>query len=96
MEHSRVSAEPANGNTLAYRLGRLEQTVHELDRRVDDTNDLSVRHEEQINGDRGLSKAIDVLSDEVRSLRRAAWTVAGSIVVSAVGFALAVLSGAFQ
>lgn len=82
--------------TLAYRLGRVEEALHTLDQRVDSTHDLVRDHEEQINGDRGLSKAIDLLSSEVRSLRRAAWTVAGSIVVSAVGFGFAAIGGVFH
>lgn len=78
--------------TLAYRLTQIERVTEALDRRVDTNHELIGRHEEQINGDRGLSKAIDVLTDEVKSLRRAIWTVGGGIVLSAVGFAFSVLT----
>lgn len=78
--------------TLAYRLTQIERVTESLDRRVDTNHELIGRHEEQINGDRGLSKAIDVLTDEVKSLRRAIWTVGGGIVLSAVGFAFSVLT----
>ena len=64
--------------------------------------EVAARHEEQINGDRGLSKAIealraemvksrDALSEEMANLRRVLWTVGGGVVLSAIGFALAVL-----
>ena len=58
---------------------------------LDETVQAVGRHEEQISGDRGLSAAIVALADEVKSMRRAMWTVGGGIVLAAVGFAFSVL-----
>lgn len=82
---------PDSPATLLFRLERLELDVEANEQRVGRAMEVSARHEEQINGDRGISKAIGELKDELKALRRAVWTVGGGIVVSAVGFALAVL-----
>lgn len=50
------------------------------------------RHEEQINGARGQSAAIDALAAEIKSLRRAAYWVAGIIIVGSITFAFSALS----
>lgn len=50
------------------------------------------RHEEQINGSRGQSAAIDLLAAEIKSLRRAAYWVAGIIIVGSITFAFSALS----
>ncbi len=46
---------------------------------------------EQINGAGGVVKAMETLTEEVRSMKRAMLTVGGGILVSAVGFGFAVL-----
>jgi hypothetical protein len=48
-------------------------------------------HQEQINGDRGLSKGLAAVAEEIRSLKRAIWIVGAGIVASAVGFCFTVL-----
>lgn len=45
------------------------------------------KQEEQINGERGLSAAINTLMDEVRGLRKAMYWVAGLIVMGSIGMA---------
>jgi hypothetical protein len=53
---------------------------------------ISDRHEEQINGARGQSAAIDGLAAEIKSLRRAAYWVAGIIIIGSITFAFSALS----
>jgi hypothetical protein len=65
--------------------------VKALTTAVEEQRTVLARHEEQISGARGLSNAIDALSEQVRSMTRAMWTVAGGIVLSTVSFALTVL-----
>lgn len=50
------------------------------------------RHEEQINGTRGQSSAIDALAAEIKSLRRAAYWVAGIVIAGSITFAFSALS----
>jgi hypothetical protein len=45
-----------------------------------------------MNGQRGLSAAIDALAEEVKSLRRAMYWVGGIIFTGAIGFAFSVLT----
>jgi hypothetical protein len=58
---------------------------------VKTVKDLAVKHEEQINGKRGLQAAMEELSEELRGLRRALWTVGGGIVLASIGFGFSVL-----
>jgi hypothetical protein len=71
---------------------KLREDLRALREQENATRDAVHRHEEQISGDRGLSVAITQLADEVKSMRRAMWTVGAGIVVSAVGFAFSVLT----
>jgi 3-dehydroquinate synthetase len=87
-----MTPDHGNGNTLAYRVNQIERIARELAGTVEQAERMLSKHDEQINGDRGLSKAIDQLSGELNSLRRAIWTVGGGIVISAVGFAFTVLT----
>jgi hypothetical protein len=87
-----MSPDHGNGNTLIYRVNQIERIARDLAKTVDEADKLLSKHDEQINGERGLSKAIDHLSGELNSLRRAIWTVGAGIVASAVGFAFTVLT----
>ena len=89
--------------SLVTEMQKLREGVEKLASTAEANRSLIDRHEEQINGVRGLSSAIDALarevkedtanlSEEVKSMRRAMWTVGGGIVLSAVGFAITVLS----
>lgn len=75
----------------AYLLSRLEKEVEAIDKQVDANRSDLERHEEQLNGARGISAALEALAIEVRSLRRAAYWVAGVIVVASITFAFSVL-----
>lgn len=62
-----------------------------VEAKVDELSRGSGLHEEQINGVGGVVKAMDRLTDEVKSMKRAMWTVGGGVVLSAIGFALSIL-----
>ncbi|MDP2710782.1 MAG: hypothetical protein Q8O56_06150 [Solirubrobacteraceae bacterium] len=83
--------EPANGNTIIYRLAELERRGERLSDRLHTAEGLAGEHEEQINGKRGLQVAVDQLADEVKALRRTISTVGIGIILAAVTFALSVL-----
>lgn len=75
------------------------QDVKDLQRRVAvSEKELDVQgralgsYEEQINGRRGMQAAINDLTLEVRSLRKAAYWVAGILIASSIGFAFGVLA----
>lgn len=69
---------------ITERVSALEQQADVLARAAD-------RHDEQINGMGGVVAAVKALTEEVKSMKRAMWTVGGGVVLSAVGFAFAVL-----
>lgn len=54
--------------TVAYRVGAVERALDEHDKRVGRTMENVAVHEEQINGDRGISHALTDLTKEVRDL----------------------------
>ncbi len=66
------------------RISALEKQVAELEQQAS-------RQDEKIDGAGGLVKAMGVLTEEVRAMKRAMLTVGGGIIVSAVGFGFAVL-----
>jgi hypothetical protein len=78
--------------TLLQDVEALRVEVDRLAEVVNTNKDGLGRHEEQINGERGLSAAIKQLSEEVRGLRRAAYWVAGLIVAGSITFAFSVLA----
>jgi hypothetical protein len=63
-----------------YRLGRLEQDVHDLQVKLDDYKALQ-------NSVTDLRRDVEATSSEMSSLRRALYTAAISVSVSAVLFA---------
>lgn len=73
-----------NGATLAYRVNALEKQAAAHENTARPALKMLAEHEEQINGKRGIQAAIDELRDEVRSLRRATWTVGGTVVLAAL------------
>lgn len=86
------------------RLTTLEKRTEAQEQRVGRSMEVAARHEEQINGDRGLSQGVKDVADEVRnlrrdvqdevqSLRRALYSFGGAIVLAAVTFALTVGQG---
>ena len=81
-----------NGNTLAYRVQQLEDNLRGHVATAQPALMLLAEHDEQINGKRGIQTTIDELRDEVRTLRRALWGAAITVAVSAVGFAVTVVS----
>ena len=85
--------------TLLEDLGRLNKELNEMAQTVDHLADQTEHnraaialHEEQISGNRGLSAAIDALATEVKSLRKAAYWVAGIIVAGSITFGFSVIT----
>lgn len=85
--------------TLTGDLKRIEKELVDLAAQVEanrkhiEAGDKTVAvHEQQISGERGLSVAMVNLSTEVKSLRRAAYWVAGTVTAGAISFAISVLS----
>lgn len=89
--------------TLLYRIGLLERGMQNNEKRVDQAMEVASKHEEQINGDRGLSKAMHALTEEVKlqtqlmreiEKRRGErlWTLAGVILVALIGAAGAIIA----
>ena len=95
--------------TLNDEVRRLRETLKDMQKAIDGLRTMAEehrsmldRHEEQVNGQRGLSTAIGHLSDELKalgdritvevaSMRRAAYWVAGVILVAAITFAFSTL-----
>jgi hypothetical protein len=77
--------------TLLDDVNRLRDKCSSIADRVDVLEGKTDRTHEQINGERGLSKAIDALAVEVANLRRGMYYVAGLIVASSIAFAFSVL-----
>lgn len=71
---------------------RLQEAVHQVQEQIEINRLRIERTDEQVNGVRGLSAAIDELAAEVKSLRKAAYWVAGLIVAAAISFAFSVLT----
>lgn len=68
-------------------LGRID----DLERKLDDIENRLARQDERISGAGGVLKAMEALAEEVRSMKRAMWTVTAGIVTAAAGFAFSVL-----
>lgn len=86
--------------TLAYRVSVVEQELAEHDKRVGRTMENVAVHEEQISGDRGISKGLTDLTKEVRELNdllrkelddraKRMWQLATGILLTFVGGAIA-------
>jgi len=81
-----------NGNgVVLHRLGEVERDIERIDSVAAKAAEKVSVHEEQINGDRGLSRALETLNGKVDSLVRVGWAIATSVVG---GAALLVLQSA--
>lgn len=78
--------------TVFEDLRSLQKTVRDLAEQVEQNRSAIARHEEQLNGERGLSAAMRELASELKSLRKAAYWVAGLIVAASISFAFSVLA----
>lgn len=58
---------------------------------VDEQARIIARQEEQLNGERGMSAALNANTAEVRGLRKAMYWVAGLIVAGSISMAFAAL-----
>jgi hypothetical protein len=78
--------------TVLEDVRKVQAEVAALTERADIQATITARTEEQINGERGLSAAINALTTEVHGLRRAAYWVAGLIIAGSLSFAFSVLT----
>ncbi len=78
--------------TLAQDVAKLREDVDKLSTYYEENSKGFDRHEEQINGRRGLQSSIDDLTKEVKSLRKAAYWVGGLIVAGAITFSFSVMA----
>lgn len=78
--------------TLIDDVRRLQEKCHTLEEQGDERERRLGRLEEQVNGERGISAAITQQTQEIASLRKAAYWVAGVIITGSVGFAFAAMS----
>lgn len=76
---------PASLANIAYRVGRLEQDIQTARAAADRANDTVVRHDERIIR---LADAVEDLRDEVRAMKRAFYTAAVTVTVSAIGLVM--------
>lgn len=77
--------------TLLSEVHALREENAEIMRACNETGALVKNHEEQINGKRGIQHALDENTAAIAALRRAAYWVAGVIIVASVGFGFTVL-----
>jgi len=66
------------------RVTSLEKSVELLEK------DVEV-NKERISGEGGLTNAMKTLTEEVKSMKRAMWTVGGGVVLASIGFGFSVL-----
>ncbi len=89
---------PDAETAIAYRLATLERNAAEHDKRVGRTMEVVAKHEEQISGDRGISKGLAELTRAVRELNeliRSDHDRRSTRVWQFVGVAVAAFIGAF-
>lgn len=85
-----------NGNTLAYRVGRVEQDITTLFDRKAETKDVDgiAGQLRKLDDEKADNSRVEELRKDMQSVRNALYAVAGSIIVGAVLFALALTQGA--
>lgn len=71
---------------------RLQDKCKDLEAQGEQREKRLGRLEEQINGERGISAAVNEQTREIKGLRKAAYWVAGVIVAGAITFAFAAMS----
>jgi hypothetical protein len=82
--------------TLLRRVDEMSVEMKAIHQSVNDTHELSLRHEEQISGKQGILVAINALTEEMKGVKRALWGAASGVVVAAVVFAFAVMQATGQ
>ena len=75
---------------FAYRLGRIEESLRDAVRKLDDESRSVARHDEQISGANGLIAEVKDLTAEVANLRRSIMAFALGLPVAGVTFLLGI------
>lgn len=77
--------------TLVQRLDDLERQQQETVTTVGENRAILERHEETINGKRGIQEALDANTEAIRGLYRAAWAIVVVVIIASVGFGFTIL-----
>lgn len=77
---------------LVTQVDELRRDVRNLRAEVEANAKTIAKQEEQLNGERGMSAAINQQTIEIRSLRKAAYWVGGLIVTGSITMAFSALS----
>jgi hypothetical protein len=70
-------------NGVGYRVSEVERRLAP-DSRIDKGVALAEKHEYDLHGERGVYKAIEDLTNQLRWTQRALWTLAASVLVAAL------------
>jgi hypothetical protein len=70
-------------NGVSYRLTEVERRL-EPDSRIDKGIVLAEKHDLELHGDRGVYRALEDLTHQLRWTQRALWTLAASVLVAAL------------
>jgi hypothetical protein len=74
-------------NGVSYRLSEVERRLAP-DSRIDKSVALAEKHEYDLHGERGVYKALEDLTNQLRWTQRALWTLAASVLLAAVTIAM--------
>ena len=77
--------------TLLDRIEELELAQRETRVLVDENKANIERHEETINGKRGIQEALDANTEAIKGLYRAAWAIVVVVIIASVGFGFTIL-----
>jgi hypothetical protein len=75
-------------NGVAYRLTLVEEDVKETRVVADVGVKLANKHELELHGERGVYRALEDLTNQLRWTLRALWTLAASVLVAALTIAM--------
>jgi hypothetical protein len=74
-------------NGVSYRITEVERRLAP-DSRIDKGITLAETHQIELHGERGVYKAIEDLTNQLRWTQRALWTLAASVLVAALTIAM--------
>ncbi len=78
--------------TLLTDVTKLQTEIERVVNELDTVSRSVASHEEQISGVRGITATLEQIAQEIKSLRKAAYWVAGIIITGAVTFAFSALT----
>lgn len=82
---------PEPSGNIAFRLTIVERENVRRDERIEKAEDLAAKHELELHGERGVYVALRELANEIKWTRRAMWALAGSLIITSITIAAAVI-----